>query len=51
MHFYTTNEMLDAFKFLGEDKAKKIVKKFGGEIINVYKESIDALKMYYIWFY
>ena len=25
MHFYTTKEMLDAFSFLGEDKAKEIV--------------------------
>ncbi len=25
MHFYTTREMLDAFSFLGEDKAKEIV--------------------------
>lgn len=32
MHFYTTNEMLEAFKFLGEDKAKEIVIKNPNEI-------------------
>lgn len=40
VHFRTTNEMLDAFKFLGETKAKEIVV----ENTNKISEMIDVIK-------
>ena len=43
LHFYTTQEMLDAFAFLGEDKAKKIVIDNTNEIADSI-ESIAPIK-------
>ena len=42
MHFYTTREMLDAFSFLSEDEAKKIVIK-NPEIISDKCEIVEVI--------